>query len=111
MEPTLREGDILLVGWGMPVRPGRLAVVRLPDGAQRERGLAVKRVTGRDPADPTRWWVERDNPGEGVDSWLVGGIPQADVRAVVLARMPRWLRPVLARPSASRPPFGPDRLG
>lgn len=110
MEPTLRDGDVLLVGWGMPVRPGRLAVVRLPEGPRGARGLAVKRVTGRDPGDPTRLWVERDNPREGVDSWLVGGIPDDDVCAVVLGRMPRWLAWV-ARPSGSRPPFGTDRLG
>jgi hypothetical protein len=110
MEPTLHDGDLLLVGWGMPVRPGRLAVVRLPEGPGGPRGLAVKRVTGRDPGDPARWWVERDNPREGVDSWLVGGIPEGDVRARVLVRLPGWLAR-MARASASRPPFGTDRLG
>jgi hypothetical protein len=33
------------------------------------------------------WWVERDNPDEGVDSWLVGPIPEQDVVAVVRARV------------------------
>ena len=97
MEPTLHTGDRLLVRYGAPPRVGRLALVRLPDGDDGPRPVAVKRVTGRAPDEPGRWWVERDNPREGVDSWLVGGIPQADVLAVVLTRIPtltwRRLRP------------------
>jgi hypothetical protein len=31
--------------------------------------------------------VERDNPDEGVDSWQVGAIPEADVLAVVRLRL------------------------
>ncbi|MFP5334948.1 MAG: helix-turn-helix transcriptional regulator [Actinomycetes bacterium] len=84
MEPTLRDGDLLLVRWGAPPRAGRLAVVRLPDG----RPLSVKRLT-RQVDDG--WWVERDNPREGVDSWLVGALPPSDVLAVALLRLPRWL--------------------
>ncbi len=33
------------------------------------------------------WWVERDNPAEGVDSWLVGPIGADDVLATVLLRL------------------------
>jgi phage repressor protein C with HTH and peptisase S24 domain len=83
MLPTLREGDRLLVAHGASPRLGRLAVVRLPDGV-----LAVKRVTRR---EPDGWWVERDNPAEGVDSWTVGAVPAADVVARVLGRL--WPRP------------------
>lgn len=86
MLPTLREGDRLLVRYGARPRPGSLVVVRLPD-----RPLSVKRATHRE-ADG--WWVERDNPAEGVDSWLVGAIPDGDVVAVVLARL--WPRPGLS---------------
>ena len=82
MEPTLREGDLLLVRWGSAPRVGRLAVVVLPDG----RPLSVKRLTGRVPGG---WWVERDNRAVGVDSWLVGALPDSAVRAVVLLRLPR----------------------
>ncbi|HEX5560471.1 MAG TPA: S24 family peptidase [Nocardioidaceae bacterium] len=82
MQPTLYDGDRLLVRHGAVPRPGRLAVVRLPDGV-----LAVKRVTMR---RPDGWWVERDNPDEGVDSWLVGAVPDGDVVAVVRARV--WPR-------------------
>lgn len=80
MEPTLRDGDLLLVRPGAPVALGRLALVRLPGG----RPLAVKRVVARH-ADG--WWVERDNPREGVDSWQVGAVPDDDVVARVLWRL------------------------
>ncbi|MFP5253653.1 MAG: S24 family peptidase [Actinomycetes bacterium] len=79
MLPTLRDGDRLVVLHGLPPRPGHLALVRLPGGV-----LAVKRVTRRE-ADG--WWVERDNPREGVDSWSVGAIPDQDVLARVLMRV------------------------
>jgi phage repressor protein C with HTH and peptisase S24 domain len=84
MQPTLYDGDRLLLRHGAAPRPGDLVVVRLPDGV-----VAVKRATAHEPAG---WWVERDNPLEGVDSWLVGAIPDADVLAVVRARLwpVRW---------------------
>ena len=72
---------------GASPRLGRLAVVRLPDDV-----LAVKRVTRREPGG---WWVERDNPDEGVDSRHRGPVPDPDVRAVVLARV--WPSPRLGR--------------
>jgi SOS-response transcriptional repressor LexA len=89
MRPTLRDGDRLLVRRGARVRVGALVVVRLPGG----RPEAVKRVVHRQDA---AWWVERDNPAEGVDSWLVGAIPDRDVLGVVRARV--WPRPRLFRP-------------
>jgi len=79
MEPTLYDGDRLLVDYRRPVRVGRMVVVRLPDGV-----VAVKRATRREPGG---WWVERDNPREGVDSWNVGAIPEPDVLSVVLLRL------------------------
>jgi hypothetical protein len=51
-------------------------------------------VTGAAPGEPGAWWVERDNPAEGVDSWHVGGIPEADVLGRVLLRLPRFTRRV-----------------
>lgn len=85
MEPTLCDGDRLLVRYGARPRIGGLAVVRLPDG----RPIAVKRVTGHTEGG---WWVERDNPATGVDSWQVGAIPDRDVLARVVLRWwpPRW---------------------
>jgi hypothetical protein len=93
MEPTLHTGDRMLVLRGAPPRLGGLAIVRLPpdsDGAPRP--LAVKRVTGRDPADPSRFWVECDNqraPGRA-DSWThgIGSLARDQIRAVVLCRIP-----------------------
>ena len=79
MFPTLRDGDRLLVRYDAVPRPGDLVVVRLPDGT-----VAVKRALRR---GPDGWWVERDNPAEGVDSWSVGAIRDHDVLAVVVRRV------------------------
>jgi nickel-type superoxide dismutase maturation protease len=92
MEPTLSAGDALLVRWGGRVQPGRLVVLRLPDGV-----LAVKRAA---QLTAEGWWVERDNPDQGVDSWRVGAIPEADVLGVVLLRY--WPRPALFTSPARR---------
>lgn len=89
MEPTLREGDRLLVLWGARARVGSMSIVRLPrDEHGATRPISVKRVVGTDPADPGRWWVERDNPRVGVDSWLVGSLPADAILARVLLRIP-----------------------
>ena len=87
MEPTLRDGDTLLVRYDRTPGPGDLVVVRLPG-----RGLAVKRAWRRYEAG---WWVERDNPAAGTDSWSAGPVPAEDVLGVVLARC--WPRPSLLR--------------
>ena len=79
MEPTLYDGDRLLLVHGAVPRPGRLAVVRLPDGV-----VAVKRVVRR---ERDGWWVERDNPAVGVDSWTVGALPDDAMVARVLCRV------------------------
>lgn len=85
MLPTLADGDRLLIrGAGRRASPGRLAVVRLPGG----RPISVKRLAHH---DGDGWWVERDNPHEGVDSWQVGAIRDADVLGTVVGRL--WPRP------------------
>jgi phage repressor protein C with HTH and peptisase S24 domain len=76
MEPTLHDGDRLLVRHDSPPQIGRLVVVRIAGV------VAVKRVVRR---EPDGWWVERDNPREGVDSWSHGTVRDADVVAVVVA--------------------------
>jgi hypothetical protein len=78
MEPTLLDGDHLLVRWGSKPRVGRLVVVRWP-----HLPLSVKRAA---LLSSDGWWVERDNPAEGVDSWSAGPLPPSDVVAVVLCR-------------------------
>jgi phage repressor protein C with HTH and peptisase S24 domain len=85
MAPTLAEGDVLLIHAGAArARPGRIAVLELPG----DRPLAVKRLGERRDGG---WWVERDNPAEGVDSWLVGALAETALRGVALARV--WPRP------------------
>ena len=91
MEPTLRAGDRLLAAYGGRPRPGDLVLVRLPG-----RPLAVKRATRREPGG---WWVERDNPDEGVDSWVVGTLADEDVLGVVVVRLSRLAG--AARPAAA----------
>jgi signal peptidase I len=88
MLPTLRDGDRLLVRYGAVPRPGSIVLVRLPG-----RPLSVKRLLRREPDGG--WWVERDNPAEGVDSWTVGAVGPDDLLAVVQARL--WPRPALLR--------------
>ena len=91
MEPTLCDGDRLLVRWGAArAAPGRLAVVRLPAG----RPVAVKRLVRH---EQDGWWVERDNPADGVDSWQVGAIPDQDLLGIVLLRVWPWRRRVEQR--------------
>jgi phage repressor protein C with HTH and peptisase S24 domain len=80
MEPTLFDGDLLLVRRVHAPRAGELAVVRLPA----PRPTAVKRLLRQEPSG---WWVERDNPKEGVDSWSVGVIAREDVIAQVFTRI------------------------
>ncbi len=92
MLPTYREGDVLLVVRGARPRPGRAAVVRLPpDSHGVARPLSVKRVTGPVPHAPRRWWVDSDNPAEGVTSFDVGSLGDDDVLAVVVGLVWRTL--------------------
>lgn len=88
MEPTLRQGDLLLVRYAVRPRPGDLVVARFPDGA-----LAVKRAVEPRPtrSGGTGWWLLSDRPDRGVDSRHRGPIPQEAVSAVVLLRL--WPRP------------------
>ena len=95
MEPTLHEGDRLLVLYGARPRRGKLAVVVLPDDdSGASRPPAVKRVAHRDPSGSDGWWGERDNPREGLDSWVIGAIAADGILARVLLRLPA---PRLAR--------------
>ncbi|HET9499957.1 MAG TPA: S24/S26 family peptidase [Marmoricola sp.] len=82
MLPTLRGGDRLLVRYDAEPSAGRVAVVRLPDGT-----VAVKRL---ELHDHDGWWVSRDNPDAGVDSWTLGA-PVAEVLGIVSWRL--WPRP------------------
>jgi hypothetical protein len=116
MEPTLHTGDRMVVLRGARPRMGRLAIVRLPpDDAGMPRPLAIKRVTGRDPSDPRRYWVESDNQTLfGVaDSWThgIGSLAPDQIRAVVLFRIPHCLRLHRRRRSRGGPGAHPQRGG
>ena len=92
MLPTLREGDRLLVRYGVAPRPGDLVVARFADGT-----VAVKRAVEqrRTRSGEAGWWLLSDNPGEGVDSRHRGPVPGADVLAVVRLRV--WPSPRVGR--------------
>jgi nickel-type superoxide dismutase maturation protease len=87
MAPALRHGDHRLVRLTRPgvlPRPGRLVVVRFPDGT-----LAVKRLVR--PVDGTGVWVEGDNPFGSTDSRTFGPLDGDAVVGRVLLRL--WPRP------------------
>jgi SOS-response transcriptional repressor LexA len=84
MRPTLGPRDLLLLQRGARPRVGDLVVADLPGG----RGAGVKRAVRQEPGG---WWLERDNPAAGSDSWLFGPVGASDVHGVVRARL--WPRP------------------
>ncbi|MCB0895999.1 MAG: peptidase S24 [Nocardioides sp.] len=88
MEPTLVDGDRLLVSYRRRVRPGALVLARFADGT-----LAVKRAADRRTtrAGAPAWWLVSDNPDAGVDSRHRGPVAADDVIAVTVARI--WPRP------------------
>ena len=94
MEPTLHEGDRLLVLYGVRPRLGRLALVRLPDDDRGvPRPLAVKRVTRPAPDGADGVVGRAGQPARG--GRLVAGrapSPTRDVRGVVVLRLPGFLR-------------------
>lgn len=103
MEPTLHEGDVLLVRRRGRARAGRLAVLDLPrdeHGVPRPR--AVKRLLRQEPGG---WWIDSDHAGHGVTSFEVGLIRPEAVLGVVVARLRP--RPALLTRAHGAPPRGP----
>jgi hypothetical protein len=88
MTPALAPGDVLLVRYAAPVRPGCLVVAKFPDGT-----VAVKRAVERRTthSGAAAWWLLSDDPDAGVDSRHRGPIPDQDVIAVVVLRI--WPKP------------------
>lgn len=91
MEPTLSDGDRLLVSYAAVPVSAELVLARFPDGT-----VAVKRAVERRELRTGRsgWWLLSDNPDEGVDSRHRGPVDDEAVLAVVRLRMwpsPRWL--------------------
>ncbi len=90
MRPTLCAGDLCLVVWGSPVRPGNVVVARLPG-----RPLGVKRAVRRTAEG---WWLEGDDPEASTDSRTFGAVPDdAVLGRVVIRYWPPARRPVLVR--------------
>lgn len=88
MEPTLTEGDRLLVSHGRRARPGDVVVARFPDGTVAVKRAAERRTTR---TGAPAWWLLSDNPADGVDSRHRGPVPEEEVIAVTVARL--WPRP------------------
>jgi hypothetical protein len=93
MQPSLHPGDLLLVRYGAPVRPGRLVLARFPNGVLTvKRAVEARETRSGEPG----WWLLSDNPELGVDSRHRGVIPEADVVATVVGRVEGAL-PAVAR--------------
>ena len=88
MSPALHDGDVVLVRFDAPVRPGDVVLVTW---ASRPGQLSVKRAVRREAGG---WWVRGDNPFGSTDSATLG---PARVEAVVAARL--WPRPGRIAPS------------
>jgi nickel-type superoxide dismutase maturation protease len=84
MEPTLRDGDLLLVSYGGRVHPADVVVVALPGG----RPLSVKRAVQHAEEG---WWVEGDNAAASTDSRTLGRVAEEAVLGRVVLRY--WPRP------------------
>ncbi|MET7583951.1 nickel-type superoxide dismutase maturation protease [Streptomyces microflavus] len=80
MVPTLYHGDLLLVQYGVPVRPGDVVILRHPF---QQDLLVVKRAVEQRPGG---WWVRGDNTFAGGDSTDYGVVPEELVLARVRAR-------------------------
>ncbi|MGY2875745.1 signal peptidase I [Marmoricola sp. URHA0025 HA25] len=86
MEPTLAEGDRLLVRYDAPVRAGDVVVARFPDGV-----VAVKRVLGAEAhfSGDEAWLLGSDNAG--APGARRAPVRKTEVLAVVRLRV--WPRP------------------
>jgi hypothetical protein len=78
MSPTLHDGDVVLVSFSTPARPGDVVLVRWP---ARHEQLSVKRAVRRAGGG---WDVRGDNPYGSTDSRHLG---PAVVVAVVRCRL------------------------
>ena len=92
MSPALHDGDVVLVRFGAPVRPGDVVLVQWP---ARPGQLSVKRAAR---AVDGGWWVAGDNPFGSTDSRTLG---PAATPAVVRYRL--WPRPGRVRRQAAGP--------
>jgi len=86
MEPTLAEGDRLLVVRAWRARPGDLVVLRDPREPRDSRRILVKRVTSVVGDDVM---VHGDNPAASTDSRAFGPVSRRALLGRVLRRYQR----------------------
>ena len=82
MEPTLTNGDLVLVARSRTYRSGQILVVEHP---HRPDLLLVKRCVR--VMDGGQVWIEGDNPQASDDSRDFGAVPRQQVRGRVLLRL------------------------
>jgi phage repressor protein C with HTH and peptisase S24 domain len=88
MEPTLSDGDRLLVVYAAAPAAGDVVLAQFADGT-----VAVKRAAEQRSlrSGGPGWWLLSDNPEEGIDSRHRGPVPNEYVLAVVRLRL--WPSP------------------
>lgn len=79
MEPTLVEGQTVLVDPGRSPQVGEVVVVHLPDGTR-----AIKRVASLDRGLDVRG----DNPARSTDSRQLGVLDRSSLVGVVVCTFP-----------------------
>lgn len=87
MVPTLRDGDVVVVRHGAPIRPGDVVLARYRSMPERE---VVKRAVRREAGG---WWLASDNPAAGGDS-AIHGVADVSARVGWRWRRHRWPRRV-----------------
>lgn len=88
MEPTLGEGDRLLVSYAAAPVAGDLVVAQFADGTVAVKRAAEERTTR---SGEPGWWLLSDNPADGVDSRHRGPVAAGSVLGVVRLRL--WPSP------------------
>jgi len=96
MEPTLSDGDQVLVDRARRPDPGDLALASPPGQPDLEVVKRVGRVTG-----DGRYWLISDNPERGVDSRRWGAVPATGIKGRATLNLSRPAAPLAGRPRPS----------
>jgi hypothetical protein len=90
MEPTLADGEYVLIDPARRLEPGALVLARVPQVAT----SVVKRVewaTSSAGSDPAEVWLASDNPDLGTDSRTWGSVDLERVEGTVTLNLSRPL--------------------
>lgn len=92
MEPTLQDGDVVLVwsgpGWRRSISVGTIVVAGAPDSRRIGVRPVIKRIAERDEAAATpHWKLVGDNPVASRDSREYGTIAESRIEGVVILRV------------------------